>query len=124
PSNAHKVSDEIPKSVLVKNDHISLGAKSKCYPYPFLFRMFCLILPLIVCLWLPYASAQGDYSAGSYISRLENDPIASWMSRRHLREVSSHAHTLEWHNACNRACVAEDHAASPECFPTEGGCFT
>src|SRR5215510_4518859 len=50
--------------------------------------------------------------------------IASRMPRRHLREVRSHTHALEWHSACYIACVAENHAASPECFPTEGGCFT
>src|SRR5215813_13292112 len=41
------------------------------------------------------------------------------MPRRHLKEVKSHTHTLEWHSACNRACVAEDHAAPLERFPTE-----
>src|SRR5262245_5947187 len=44
-------------------------------------------------------------------------PIASRMPRRHLREVRSHAHALVWHSACTRACIAEDHAAPPECFP-------
>jgi hypothetical protein len=50
-------------------------------------------------------------------------PITSRMPRRHLREVRSHTHALEWHSACSRACVAEDHAAPPECFSTEVGCF-
>src|SRR5262245_60311799 len=45
--------------------------------------------------------------------------IASSMPRSHLREVRSHADALEWHSACSRACVAEDHAAPPACFPTE-----
>src|SRR5262245_49591646 len=50
--------------------------------------------------------------------------IASRMPRRHLREVRRHTHALQWHSACTIAWIAEDHAASPECFPTEGGCFT
>src|SRR5262252_5604499 len=47
-------------------------------------------------------------------------PIASRMPRRHLREVRSQTHALEWHSACYIACVAEDHAVSSFSFPDRG----
>jgi hypothetical protein len=40
------------------------------------------------------------------------------------REVTANANPITWHSACSIASTAEDHAASPACFPTEGGCFT
>ena len=40
------------------------------------------------------------------------------------REFTTNTHPAVWHNACNVEEAAEDHAAPPERFPTEAGCFT
>jgi hypothetical protein len=84
-----------------------------------------IISNLIACICLPTLSREVHMHDVVHSFPPGRCPlIASCMPRRHLREVRSHTHALEWHSACSSACVAEDHAAPPECFPTEGGCFT